>query len=77
MSMEEQAQALELMEWEAINRSRPAPVKYQPGTHGYGPEFCRVDACGVEMPAARREWGFTICVGCKTLQEKAATHRRQ
>ena len=77
MSMEEQAQAIELREWEAINRSRPAPVKHAPDAAGYGPAFCRVDACGVDMPQARREWGFDVCVGCKTIQEKSAAQRRQ
>lgn len=55
------------MQWERNNRSRPAPVRYAPGDAGYGPEDC--EGCGAEMPAARREHGFTICVACKTVQE--------
>ena len=75
MSLEDQTQAVELLEWERNNRSRPAPVKYAPGEPGYGPEFCVVDSCGDDMPDARRAHGFRICVACKTLQEKAAAQR--
>ena len=67
MSQEDRAQEQELMQWERNNRSRPAPVRYTPADAGYGPEEC--DGCGAEMPAARREHGFTICVTCKTAQE--------
>lgn len=54
------------MQWER-NQSRPAPVRYTPSDTGYGPEFC--EYCDADMPAARREHGFTICVDCKSKLE--------
>lgn len=68
MSAEDRAQEVELMEWERNNRSRPGPLKFAPGDHGYGPEQCV--SCDDDMPAARREHGFDLCVACKTLAEK-------
>ena len=41
--------------------------KYALGEPGYGPEFCD---CGEEMPTARREYGFDLCVPCKELTER-------
>jgi RNA polymerase-binding transcription factor DksA len=77
LSTEEQAQVLELKEWERINQSRGEVVKYSPGDEGYGPEYCSEDECGVEMPTPRREWGFAICVGCQTLvEQQQAQYRR-
>lgn len=75
MSMEDDAQVLELMLWERTNASRPEPVKYAPGDAGYGPEDC--DECGAEMPQARRAHGFTICVSCKTKHEAREKHLRR
>ncbi|MBB3017735.1 RNA polymerase-binding transcription factor DksA [Microvirga lupini] len=67
MSAEDRAQEIELQEWERNNKSRPAPVKYQPGDAGYGPAECV--NCDAEMPAARRGHGFDVCVACKTEAE--------
>lgn len=67
MSQEDKAQEQELIQWERNNRSRPAPVRYAPGDAGYGPEFC--EYCDADMPVARREHGFTICVDCKSKLE--------
>lgn len=67
MSQEDHAQELELREWERNNAGRPAPVKYQPGDHGYGPAQCV--SCDDDLPAVRREHGFDLCVPCKTAAE--------
>ncbi|BCP56336.1 hypothetical protein K32_49530 [Kaistia sp. 32K] len=69
MSAEDQAQQVELREWERNNASRPAPVKYKPGDHGYGPAHCV--SCDDDMHPARREHGFDLCVPCKTIAEQA------
>lgn len=68
MSEADQAQAIELKMWEQANASRPDPVRHAPGDPGYGPEWC--DRCGDEMPEVRRQYGFSICVTCKTIEEK-------
>lgn len=71
MSDEDRAQELELRMWEKANSSKGGQLRtYQPDEAGYGPEYCAVDDCGAEMPAARRAHGFHICVECKTLQEQ-------
>lgn len=67
MSMEDEAQRIELMMWERNNAPRPAPVKYEPGQPGYGPAEC--DECGEPMPEARRAHGFVVCVPCKQIEE--------
>lgn len=72
MSIEDYAQQQELMRWELNNQSRPDPVRYEPGQPGYGPEFCVL--CDEDMPAARREHGFKICVSCKSAQEADDRH---
>ena len=41
--------------------------KYASEDVGYGPEECE---CGAEMPVARREYGFKLCVPCKELTER-------
>lgn len=74
MSFEDQAQNNELREWEIINAPRPAPVKYQPGDQGYGPEFCA--RCDSDMPDARREHGFHICRPCKEVDESKGSRIR-
>jgi RNA polymerase-binding transcription factor DksA len=35
---------------------------------GKGPEHCI--ECGNDMPEARRDHGYVLCVECKTLEEK-------
>lgn len=74
MSQEDKAQEQELMQWER-NQSRPAPVRYAPGDAGYGPAEC--EYCDADMPAARREHGFTVCVDCKTKLEARERNSRQ
>lgn len=77
MSDEDRAQAIELQQWELNNKSRPAPVHAMaPGDPGYGPEFCVVDDCGVEMPAERRAWGFSVCTSCKAAAERKSKQSR-
>lgn len=68
MTSEDQAQAIELREWEHNNRRRTEQTRFQPHDAGYGPEFCV--QCDAEMPAARREWGFKVCVACATKAEQ-------
>ena len=73
MANEDQAQNVELREWEANNRSRNIDkVRFAPGEPGYGPEFCQVETCGEDMPAERRAWGFRICVECQRRAEDRA-----
>lgn len=67
MSQEDRAQEQELMQWERNNRSRPEPVRYAVTDPGYGPEEC--EHCDATMPAIRREYGFRICVDCKSKIE--------
>lgn len=35
---------------------------------GRGPEFC--EECGNDMPDARRDHGFVLCVECKSAGER-------
>lgn len=42
--------------------------KFVEGDPGYGPEFC--DECDAEMHPCRREYGFRLCVSCKSLRER-------
>jgi RNA polymerase-binding transcription factor DksA len=77
MSPEDIAQAVELRQWEANNSSRPAVIRYTPADEGYGPEFCATDECEAPLPAARREWGFTICIACKERAELKDKHFRR
>lgn len=72
MADEDRAQDVELREWEVNNRSRGAKVRFAPGEPGYGPEFCAVAVCEMEMPPERRAWGFTICVECQRRAEERA-----
>lgn len=68
MGNEDAAQRIELMEWEANNRTRKAEkFKFSPEEAGYGPEFC--EACDEDMHEVRRAYGFKICVPCKELRE--------
>lgn len=41
--------------------------KYSPEDPKYGPSTC--DECGIDMPLARREYGYRLCVPCKSLTE--------
>lgn len=76
MSMEDQAQALELRQWEQLNKSRTSgQIKFSPADAGYGPEEC--DECGAAMPAPRREWGFSVCVTCQQQLETQQKHYRR
>lgn len=72
MADEDRAQDVELREWEANNRSRGAQVRFAPGEPGYGPEFCQVKTCEVDMPEQRRAWGFRVCVDCQQRAEDRA-----
>lgn len=68
MSTEDIAQDVELRQWELINLNRgPGPERYQPADPGYGPAYC--EQCEDDMPVERREWGFTLCVACKSATE--------
>lgn len=44
------------------------PLRYAPGDEKYGPSTC--EECGVDLPTARREYGFTLCVICKSAIER-------
>lgn len=68
MSIEDKAQEHEAFEWELRNSARKGPMKYTQGEPGYGPALCIV--CEDDMPEVRRSYGFTLCVECKTVQER-------
>ena len=76
MSEEDRAQEEELRDWIAINAPRPGSekTKFEEGEPGYGPEYCKMDHCGEEIPIARRQWGYDTCIECATLIERR--HRR-
>lgn len=59
-------------EFEAANNRPYGQFKYRPEEPGYGPEFC--EECGVDMPIARREYGFVLCVKCRELEERKSAH---
>lgn len=44
------------------------PLRYAPEDKKYGPSTC--EECGVDMPLARREYGYTLCVTCKSELER-------
>lgn len=68
MSMEDEAQELELRLWEARNVGRSnKPLSYKPDEAGYGPAEC--EECDAEMHPKRRAHGFLICVHCRELEE--------
>ena len=73
MSMEDQAQELELAHWQINNTPKDDGHKFSPGEAGYGPAEC--DECTSPMPTERREWGYTICVHCKAEQERRDAQR--
>lgn len=75
--MEDIAQQVELKQWELNNQSRPEVKRFAPNERGYGPEFCVNEECEAEMPVARREWGFRVCVTCQAADEAAARHFRR
>lgn len=70
MADEDRAQEIELMEWERNNKPRNAPFKFDRTDPRYGPEACA--DCDEDMPLARREYGFCLCVECKTKAERVA-----
>lgn len=75
MSAEDQAQALELAEWERNNASRSVdPFNYAPGDPKYGPAQCQ--ECDEDMPVCRREYGFRLCVPCTEESERLLRLRR-
>lgn len=74
MSDEDTAQAIELQQWEMNNRPRTEPIKFTPSDARYGPADC--DECGAEMPKVRREYGFNLCVECKSKMERISALRR-
>lgn len=55
-------------EYEKNNNRVYSQFKYSPGEVGFGPECC--DDCGGDMPLARREYGFSVCVPCKELEDQ-------
>lgn len=62
---------LEKIQEEAYRRINERPHtqhKFTKDEAGYGPEDC--DECGAEMPEARREYGFILCVPCKEFTER-------
>lgn len=54
-------------EFERTNNRKYEPFKYAVDDPKFGPECC--EECGVNMPFARREYGFNTCVPCKELTE--------
>ena len=70
------AQDVELKQWEINNKSRPGQVRFASNEPGYGPEFCAVELCGVDMPVERREWGFKTCIDCRRLAEERKRNMR-
>jgi RNA polymerase-binding transcription factor DksA len=68
MSMEDQAQELELKQWVQNNKTRQVEKTYKPGDSNYGPANCL--NCDEAMPVARREYGYALCTGCKTELEQ-------
>jgi RNA polymerase-binding transcription factor DksA len=67
MSAADKAQEIELAAWEVNNRARPEVHRFISAEAGYGPEFCEI--CDAPMPAVRREYGYTLCVSCKSKSE--------
>lgn len=67
MSIEDQAQKYEFMDWERLNSRVGGQVTFEPHEEGFGPEEC--DECLGAMPLARRRYGFTVCISCKQIME--------
>lgn len=62
---------LEKIQEEAYRRINERPHtqhKFTKDEEGYGPETCV--ECDEDMPTARREYGFKVCVPCKELAER-------
>lgn len=55
-------------EFRRINDRPHSQHKFAADEPGYGPEDCT--ECGAEMPDARREYGFKLCVPCKEFTER-------
>jgi hypothetical protein len=67
MSNENLAQDVELKEWEFNNRARNPVVKFSQKDAEFGPEFCV--KCDESMPLVRRQYGYKLCVTCKSKEE--------
>ncbi len=67
MNEDQYLEKIQEEEFRKLNERPYSKHKYAPGEPGYGPEECE---CGAEMPVARREYGFSICVPCKELEER-------
>ena len=52
---------------DALQSAKIAQIRAQVPT-GKGPEFCL--ECGNDMPSVRREYGYVLCVECKTAEER-------
>jgi len=73
MSFEDEAQKIELMEWKRVNETRKSSqFKFAAGDDGYGSPECE---CGEPIPAARREYGYSICVECAADKERKGLRR--
>ena len=66
------AQAIELRQWEFNNQ---APVERKLVYCETDPEFGPAECieCGDDMPMVRRQYGFKICVACKTKRERISS----
>ena len=69
MSIEDQAQDLELKIWEANNMASRAPASYAPDDPEYGPDAC--EECGEPMHPVRRSYGYCLCVSCQQALEQS------
>lgn len=73
MSLEDQAQEQEALEWAARNAPRAARPMFEPGQPGYGPQFC--EECESAMPALRRANGWVLCTTCQSAVERGLIRR--
>lgn len=67
MSMEDDAQEVELKMWMKINQPRNTVTQI-------GPEHCQ--ECGLEMNTIRRNHGFSRCVDCQTILDQKHLRNR-
>lgn len=67
MSDEDKALENEMLMWELNNRVKKEPASFEPSDPRYGPEHC--EECDADMPAVRRTYGYSLCVGCQSLKE--------
>lgn len=68
MNDNEYLEKIQEEEYRRINDRPHTQHKFAADEPGYGPEDCK--ECGDEMPTARREYGFKLCVPCKALTER-------